>query len=292
MSTDPDDPDRPGEDGPEQPREGRPEHGRHSASGMVDATHGHRAVPGDEIAAHEAERPVEGELEPDVERLHRAIFREPPDPREGREPVPWWLWAIGALVLFWGGWYLGHYGGPFGIATHTAYRNTEEFVAEEAGEQTGEAIADPIQAGQEIYTARCQSCHQPNGMGTPGVFPPLIGSEWVTGPPETVVRILLNGLTGPITVAGESYNGTMPGWKDVLSDAEIAAVATFIRQWEANDAPAVEPELVEQLRAETADRPTPWTAAELEQAGAAAPDTTAAGQDTTAAATDTTAQQP
>ncbi len=57
----------------------------------------------------------------------------------------------------------------------------------------------------------------------PGVFPPLVGSEWVTGPPETLVRIILNGLQGPIEVAGQTYNGAMPAWAQQLSGQEIAA---------------------------------------------------------------------
>ena len=61
------------------------------------------------------------DLQPDVERIHRAIRREPRDPVEGREPVPWFLTAAVALALFWGGWYLGRFGGEFGTATHVAY---------------------------------------------------------------------------------------------------------------------------------------------------------------------------
>jgi len=279
MSTDPDQPDRPDEGDPEQPHEGGLR--REGPSGLMDVTHGHRAVPSDEIIEHETSLPQEGELEPDIERIHRLILREPADPQEGREPVPWWLWAIGALALFWGGWYLGYHGGSFGSDVHVAYHRTTEFVEGQAGQQAEEAIANPVEAGQRIYTARCQVCHQANGQGQPGVFPPIVGSEWVTGAPETVVRILLHGMQGPVTVAGQSFNGAMPGWGNILSDAEIAAVATFIRQWETNDAPAVEAALVQQLRSE-AQRTTPWTADELRQAEAAGPETTAATSDTTA----------
>lgn len=224
----------------------------------------------------ETPAPEEGELEPDVERIHRPLYREPADPEEGREPVPWWLWATGALALFWGGWYLGYHGGSFGDATHAAFRNTTEFVREEAREQQAEAIEDPVEAGQRIYVSRCQACHQADGMGTPGVFPPLIGAEWVTESPETLVRIVLNGLQGPITVSGDTYNGLMPGWGDVLSDPEVAAVATFVRQWDANDASAVSPELSAALREASADRGgAPWTVEELMQAEEVIPDTTA-----------------
>jgi mono/diheme cytochrome c family protein len=136
-------------------------------------------------------------------------------------------------------------------------------VEQKAREEDDAVRTDPVCAGQMLYERRCQTCHQASGQGVPGVFPPLIGSEWETGQPETPVRIVLNGLQGPIEVAGSTYNGFMPAWRDQLSDSEIAAVVTFIRQWNTNDAGPVPPELVAQLRAATAARPGPWTAEEL-----------------------------
>jgi mono/diheme cytochrome c family protein len=207
-------------------------------------------------------RPGELDLQPDVERLHRAIRREPRDPIEGREPTPRFMWAVIGLALFWGGWYLGRHGGEFGLATHVAFADHPRSMA-----ATGPAVTatanDPILVGKNVFSKNCQACHQQNGAGMPGVFPPLVGSEWVTGPAEIVVRILLNGLHEPITVAGATYNGAMPAWRDVLTDQEIAAVATYIRQWAPNAAPPVETDLVSKLRAATATRATPWTQSEL-----------------------------
>jgi mono/diheme cytochrome c family protein len=242
----------------------------------TDGTVGSRTVPDARVAAHEEARPGHGgELEPDVERLHRAIAREPHDPEEGRERAPWWIWSIAALALFWGGWYLGRHGGSFGPQTHVAFAGTEEYVSEQARDAKTGSEADPVAAGQRIYMQNCQSCHQATGRGVPGAFPPLVGSEWVTGDPATVVRILLHGLQGPVQVAGQSYSGAMPPWKDALRDEEIAAVATYIRQWDENDAPAVEAELVTRLRAEA--RPAPWTALELQAAGSPAGASTDSG---------------
>ncbi len=207
---------------------------------------------------------VDGALEQDVERIHRAILREPPDPDEGREPAPWWLWIASAVALFWGGWYLGEHGGTFGPATHVAFSEPAADVASGAADAASEALSDPVAAGERLYARQCQACHQATGEGMPGTFPPLRGSEWVTGSPETVARILLGGLQGPITVAGQTFDGVMPAWRDMLSDAEIAAVATYVRQWAPNSAPPVDPQIVAALRAESAERgPTPWTADEL-----------------------------
>ena len=203
------------------------------------------------------------DLQPDVERIHRAIRREPRDPVEGREPAPWFFTAAVALALFWGGWYLGRFGGEFGTATHVAFGARERGIAAAAAGQAAGAVSDPILAGKAVYEKNCQVCHQGNGQGVPGAFPPLVGSEWVTGSPQTLLRIVLYGLQGPVQVAGTTYNGAMPAWKDVLQDGEIAAVATYIRQLESNEAPAVPPADVGAVRAAMGTRTAPWTAAEL-----------------------------
>lgn len=102
--------------------------------------------------------------------------------------------------------------------------------------------------GAKVYAARCASCHQPTGAGVPGAFPPLAGSEYVTGKPEDHAKVVLNGLNGAITVKGQSYNGVMPAWKDVLSDREIAAVVTYERNSWGNKAGVVTPDDVKKLR--------------------------------------------
>jgi mono/diheme cytochrome c family protein len=214
-------------------------------------------------ARREPESTLRVDFDPDVERLHRQLYRELRDPLEGREPAPWWLWAAVALALFWGGWYLGRHGGTLSTETQLEFPLLEPGGVAEGPAGPPPPIADPIAAGQNIYTQRCQACHQPDGRGQAGLFPPVIDSEWVVGPEETVIRILLNGMQGPVEVAGQSYNGVMPPWRDQLSDQEIAAVITFIRQWETNEAGPVTPEQVAELRPEGESRGTPWTAEEL-----------------------------
>lgn len=94
-------------------------------------------------------------------------------------------------------------------------------------------------AGQKVYTTNCSSCHQANGKGQPGVFPPLAGNATVTGPADKVISIVKNGLSGKITVNGTTYNGQMPAWKGTLSDGDIASVVTYIRSSWGNKASAV-----------------------------------------------------
>ncbi len=125
----------------------------------------------------------------------------------------------------------------------------------------GAALA---QDGAELYMTRCMSCHQMNGRGVPGVFPPLSGTEWVTGDKGQLIRVVLNGLTGEIEVDGEVYSGAMPPWQTFLDDEQTASLLTYIRtSWE-NDTTAVTAEEVAAVRKAVEDRKQPWTAEELQ----------------------------
>lgn len=119
-----------------------------------------------------------------------------------------------------------------------------------------------VRAGQELYAQACTSCHQPHGGGVPGVAPPLVDSEWVGGPPERLIRIVLNGLYGPIEVNGQTWNLSMPAF-GVYTDEEVASVLSYIRRAWGNAAAPVEPALAAAVRQESAGRTLPWRAEEL-----------------------------
>jgi mono/diheme cytochrome c family protein len=104
-----------------------------------------------------------------------------------------------------------------------------------AAAQNGASAND----GAAVYTQNCSSCHQSNGAGLPGAFPPLANNPVVTGDPKTLIHMVKFGLNGKISVAGHTYNGTMPAWGQNLSDGQIASVVTFIRSSWGNHAPAV-----------------------------------------------------
>jgi mono/diheme cytochrome c family protein len=130
----------------------------------------------------------------------------------------------------------------------------------------GVAAAPPVEqprTGQQIYAQTCAACHQPQGEGTGETYPPLAGSEWVTGPEHRLVLVILHGLSGEIEVQGQTFSGVMPPWAALLKDDEVAAVATYLRSTWGNKAPAVTAASVAQLRAAHTSRTTPWTAAEL-----------------------------
>ncbi len=82
--------------------------------------------------------------------------------------------------------------------------------------------------GRDIYFTNCVGCHQSNGKGFPGVFPPLKGNPMLFKD-DYPILVVLFGLSGPIEVAGKRIDNTMPSLSH-LTDAEIAAVVNFIRR--------------------------------------------------------------
>ena len=118
--------------------------------------------------------------------------------------------------------------------------------------------------GKQVFTMVCAACHQPTGLGQGGLAPPLVDSEWLLGPPVRPIRIVLNGLSGPIKVDGVEFNLEMPA-VGTLSDEDIAAVLTYARrEWDHTASP-VDTRSVSQVRAQTRTRPGSWTAEELLQ---------------------------
>ena len=114
--------------------------------------------------------------------------------------------------------------------------------------------------GRKLYrqSAACINCHGGDGAGMPNLGPPLDESEWVTGDPKRLAKILLHGLKGPITVNGIKYNpaAAMPGlsMNPTIKDADIADVMTYIRAEWSNKAEYVEVKTVTDIRAATKDR--------------------------------------
>jgi mono/diheme cytochrome c family protein/glucose/arabinose dehydrogenase len=119
-----------------------------------------------------------------------------------------------------------------------------------------------IEAGRGMYEATCLACHQQHGLGQPGLAPPLVDSEWVSGPATRLVRIVLHGLRGPIKVKGESFELDMPAL-GALDDEQIAQAVSFVRREWGHTFDPVDPALVKKIRDETAAREDAWTEADL-----------------------------
>ncbi|MFD2203079.1 PQQ-dependent sugar dehydrogenase [Shivajiella indica] len=99
-------------------------------------------------------------------------------------------------------------------------------------------VSAELETGAKLYTQHCLTCHGPEGKGSDDLIPPLSQTDWVTGDKGRLIRILLLGLSGEITVNGKKYNQEMPAY-DHLSDKEIADLLTFIRNDLGNKSSAI-----------------------------------------------------
>ncbi|MEM0897051.1 MAG: cytochrome c [Verrucomicrobiota bacterium] len=201
---------------------------------------------------------------------HPSVAREKEIAGKGNEPVSLAAFFGFAIALIAGGLYLGVSGGSFGM---TQYQISNYQPAPPLGGVGGEVKELPpfeaaMKRGKSVYTGGgCNGCHQANGGGIPGQYPPLDGSEWVTAGTERIAQLILNGIQGPITVKGQAYVGVMPAHKGILTDQQIADVITYIRASWSNgivgDPHIITPDMVKSARDRFADRATPYTVPEL-----------------------------
>ncbi len=185
------------------------------------------------------------------------------EPQAGQTAVPIWLIVLLFLILYWGMVYFDQNGGWFNEQVYAPYRSFQEV-------ETWQPVSGApglAQLGKLVYNKpTCVACHQADGKGTAGQFPSLVESEWVQEPePGRIIRAVLYGLSGPFQFKGQNFNGSMVPWKDALTDEEIAAVLTYVRQnpeW-GNKAPEVKPERVKDVRTKTKGRNQPYSQEEL-----------------------------
>jgi len=201
-----------------------------------------------------AERSPDESPEP-IDML-QPLFREEPLRPEGGEAPPMWLWMVIFGTVLFCTFYLGLYIGDF---SPDPWLQSSKPVA-----QATQAPVEETVSGSSIYSSRCSTCHQANGEGVPNAFPTLVGTRWVEDEGQ-IIRILLHGMQGEVDVRGSTYNGNMPAWGNVLSDKEIAAVITHVRQSWDNDFSEVTAEEVAAVRSATEGRSGQWTAEELDQ---------------------------
>jgi mono/diheme cytochrome c family protein len=196
-----------------------------------------------------------------VQDRHAQLMREKEEPHEGFNPVPVLLIFIFAALCAWGGFYFARYSGSFRWDAYDPNFNP----GAAAAPRPEISLFD---RGARLYRNQCAQCHQASGEGVAGVFPPIAGSEWVTGHPEVLSRILISGLNGPIVVKGNTYNGNMPAFGPSglgLSAKELAAVITYVRQEWGNSASEVSEDMMVSYLDAYGGRSTPWQATELRE---------------------------
>jgi mono/diheme cytochrome c family protein len=193
----------------------------------------------------------------DVQEVHAAIQREKREPRVGLEPLSIWLIAVYGIAIFTGGAYLGRYSGNFsGDGLDPMGGPPPAKKGGGAQGQQQQAELSPRDRGKKIFSANCQTCHQANGQGVPGQYPPLAGSEFTIGGSKRPAMIVLKGLQGPVKVKGQQYgSAVMQPWDKTLTDQKIADVLTYERSEWGNNASPVTAEQIAALRKELASHP-------------------------------------
>ncbi len=139
-------------------------------------------------------------------------------------------------------------------------------------------ISAQMKAGENTFQTVCLACHQADGKGLPGAFPPLAGSDFLLGDKDRAVGVVVRGLEGEVVVNGVKYNSVMPAMTQ-LSDQEIADALTYAMNSWGNKGGAVPVAQVAAVRAKVAAEPKtaasptqhPTTTAELKYQGAPSP---------------------
>ncbi len=118
-------------------------------------------------------------------------------------------------------------------------------------------------SGRTQFESYCAACHLSHGPGMMGEAPPLEGSSWVVRPENRMIKIVLQGLRGTIEVHDKTYNQEMPGFGEILTDAEIASLLSFVRKRSGGASTPILPATVSRVRAATRNRTDYWTVDEL-----------------------------
>ncbi len=197
----------------------------------------------------------------DVQEVHAAIQREKREPRVGLEPLSIWLIAVYGLAIFLGGAYLGRYSGSFSGDSLDPLGGPPPTAIKGGAVQGPGAQVEltPRERGKKVFAANCQTCHQANGLGIAGQYPPLAGSEFTTGGNRRPAMIVLKGLQGPVTVKGQHFGtAVMQPWES-LGDQKVADVLTYERSEWGNNASPVTKEQITALRKQLASHGSSFT---------------------------------
>ena len=208
-----------------------------------------------------------GASDESIQKVHSILLRENPEPSEGFSPMPLFMLGFISAMIFVCSVYVVHYRGDFDPLVYDERFDAE--AAKEAASKPQPLTPQQILAKGKIAYQTCVACHQANGQGLPGTYPPLAGSEWVTGKEDRLIRVLLHGLGGPIQVKGNTYNGAMPSFGKVpgggynWNNEKISHVLSYIRHEWGNNAEFITKEKVDEVFKAEAARAKAWTEGEL-----------------------------
>jgi len=182
------------------------------------------------------------------------------EPKAADSTVPMWIFMFTLVLIFLGTVYFDHHGGWFDANVYAPYASAEQLDAYQP--KSGPAAL--LARGKRLYEFNCGTCHGSDGLGKPNQAPPLALSEWViTKGVQRLTHIPLAGINGPIIVEKQPWNLQMAAMGAALSDADLAAVLTYVRGSWGNGMGGVTPDDVKAARADIGDHPKPMTGEEV-----------------------------
>ena len=178
------------------------------------------------------------------------------EPTAARSHLPMWILLLTFALLYLGGIYFDHHSGWFDRQVYSPFADAA--MLESYQPKSGAAAA--LAQGRKVYEQICGVCHGVDGLGKPGQAPPLAGSDWVIAKGHNrLAHIPLAGFSGPIQVGGKDWNMNMAAMGAALSDADLAAVLTYIRNSWGNKAGEVTADDIKAVRASLGARPQPMS---------------------------------
>ena len=190
----------------------------------------------------------------DMVEVHSELNREKHPPTKGFLIAPLIFVFMFGCLIFVCSIQLAHSTNGFRI------HPPQEIVKLSDEEMEIQRLERKFESGKKIFSVRCASCHQPNGLGIATQYPPLAGSEWVSADPDLIIKVILKGLKGEILVKGEKY-GTSAAVNMAavpIDDREIANVSTYVRQAWGNDYSEVKEDQVARVREESSSQQEQW----------------------------------
>lgn len=178
------------------------------------------------------------------------------EPTATRSTVPMWIVVVTLLLLFVGFVFFDHHSGWFDANVYSPYASAEQLEAY----QPKSGAAAVLAHGKLVFETYCGLCHGTDGLGKPGVAPPLAGSEWVNAKGVSrLTHIPLMGLNGEIKVEGKDWTLNMAAMGAGLSDDDLAAVLSYIRGSWGNTGSAVSADDVKAVRTAIGKNPQPMS---------------------------------
>ena len=196
-------------------------------------------------------------MNPDVKKT--SSDEREPSMGHGAVFLPMWLVGLLGFLIYWSCNFIDQRSGKFNELVYEPYLSTNEL-----GSLNLKSVDVDYELGRVQFKTLCAPCHQESGLGSAGLAPPLVASDWVTAVgPNRIIRLVQTGVAGPIKVKDVEWNLVMPPMGATLEDKQLAAVLYYVRNSWGNKGSKVTADQVKKVRTELGGRSEPHTAEEL-----------------------------